>query len=120
MQAKDQFRNMRDQSDLQDAELHGAPRRLKILLVEDNETDVWLFCEAFEALRLDHDIQVVRDGEAALEILTDPEPAGGLPEMILLEINLPKVDGFTVLTTLRADPRWRSIPVIMLSSSRNQ
>ncbi len=93
---------------------------MKILLVEDSETDVWLFCEAFEALHLDHEVQVVRDGEAALDLLTDPDRSDALPEIILLDINMPKIDGFAVLTTMRAHPKLRAIPVIMLSSSRDQ
>src|ERR1041385_8857041 len=101
----------------------GAPpdrpyrRRLKILLVEDNEADVWLFCEAFQALGIEHDIEVARDGEEALDRLSAHE---ALPEIILLDINMPKVDGFTVLSRMRSDPRLRSIPVIILSSSRAQ
>ena len=94
-----------------------ARRRLKILLVEDNEADVWLFCEAFEALQIEHDIEVVRDGEAALDRLNAHE---SLPEIILLDVNMPKVDGFTVLASVRSNPKLRSIPVIVLSSSRAQ
>jgi CheY-like chemotaxis protein len=95
-------------------------KRLKILLVEDNEADVWLFCEAFETLQIQHDIQVVRDGEAALNLLTGPNRTDAPPEIILLDINMPKIDGFAVLTTVRANPELRAIPIIILTSSRDQ
>ena len=111
---------MRHDHDLGDPAGFRPPRRLKILLVEDSEADVWLFCEAFDALRIEHDLHVVRDGERAIELLTSPDRTEALPEIILLDINMPKIDGFTVLTTVRADPRLRAIPVIMLSSSRDQ
>ncbi|SRR5579883_41708 len=108
---------MRDNRDLADWRDQPGRRRLKILLVEDNEADVWLFCEAFEALGIDHDLQVVRDGEMALEMLK----AGDIvPEIILLDINMPKVDGFMLLAAVRAEPKLRTVPIIMLSSSRDQ
>lgn len=111
---------MQQREHLEHSRADRTRRRVKILLIEDNETDVWLFREAFEALRLDHEIQVAGDGEAALEILMDPDRSDALPEIILLDINIPKLDGFAVLTAMRADPNLRSIPVIMLSSSRDQ
>jgi CheY-like chemotaxis protein len=89
---------------------------MKILLVEDNETDIWLFQEAFEALDIPHDLEIARDGEAALDRLKKGAP----PALILLDINMPKVDGFEVLAGVRQDPRLCLIPVIMLSSSRDQ
>ena len=93
--------------------------RLKILLVEDNESDVWLFCEAFEALGIEHDVKVARDGEAALKILKNAPVSDFFPELVLLDINLPKIDGFGVLSEMRANPHLKSIPVIVLSSSRD-
>ena len=93
-------------------------QRLKILLAEDNDADVWLFRQAFQTLQIQHDIQVVRDGEAVLEVLTALEPAA-LPQIILLDINMPKMDGFAALDAIRANPKLRAIPVIMLSSSRD-
>lgn len=89
---------------------------MKILLVEDNETDIWLFQEAFRALRMSHDLEIARDGERALEQLrVDPQP-----DVILLDINMPKLDGFEVLAAIREHPKLCLIPVIMLSSSRDQ
>ena len=101
---------------LENSHRYPTRRRLKILLVEDNEADVWLFCEACDALGIEHDVQVLRDGEQALELLTSGK---NLPEIILLDINMPKLDGFDVLTAARALPQLRSIPIIMLSSSRD-
>ncbi len=109
---------MREPFDLARAPLRAPRRRLKILLVEDNEADVWLFTEAFEALRIDHDLQVLRDGEQALDLLTGPDRTDRPPDIVLVDINMPKVDGFAVLSAVRADPKLCATPVIMLSSSR--
>jgi len=90
-------------------------RRLKILLAEDNDVDVWLFREAFQALGLPHQLEIAPDGEQALARLrTRP-----LPDLILLDLNMPKLDGFEVLSAIRADPKLCLIPVIILSSSRD-
>jgi CheY-like chemotaxis protein len=91
-------------------------RRMKILLVEDNETDIWLFQEAFQALSSPHELEVSRDGERALHRLRTGPP----PDVILLDINMPKLDGFEVLSAVREHPKLCLIPVIMLSSSRDQ
>lgn len=88
---------------------------MKILLVEDNETDLWLFQEAFQALSIEHELEIARDGERALHRLQDGEP----PDLILLDINMPKLDGFEVLSAIRAHPKLCLLPVIMLSSSRD-
>jgi CheY-like chemotaxis protein len=92
-------------------------RRLKILLVEDNEADVWLFKEAFKALEVIHDLETAKDGAEALLRL---QKAGNPPDVILLDINMPRVDGFEVLTYIRSHPRLCVIPVIVLSSSRDE
>ncbi|HUA83540.1 MAG TPA: response regulator [Bryobacteraceae bacterium] len=89
---------------------------MKILLVEDNEVDVWLFQEAFRALGIRHDLEIARDGELALHRLRDGQP----PDLVLLDINMPKIDGFEVLSAIRGHPTLCLIPVIMLSSSRDQ
>jgi two-component system response regulator len=93
-----------------------------ILLVEDNPDDVELTLLAFEEAKLPHEIVVATDGEDALEYLfatgkyaeTDPTV---LPEVVLLDLNLPKVDGVETLKRLRADERTRRLPVVMLTSS---
>lgn len=94
-------------------------RRLKILLVEDNEADVWLFKEAFMALEIQHDLEVVYDGAQAIGRLEEDKTQNP-PDLILLDLNMPKVDGFEVLTFVRQTPQLSVIPVIILSSSRDQ
>ncbi len=94
-------------------------RRLKILLVEDNEADVWLFKEAFLALEIEHDLEIAEDGAQAIERLEEVETFGS-PDLILVDLNMPKVDGFQVLSFIRSTPRLCFIPVIILSSSRDE
>jgi CheY-like chemotaxis protein len=94
-------------------------RRLKILLVEDNEADVWLFKEAFLALEIAHDLEIAEDGAQAIERLEEVETFGS-PDLILVDLNMPKVDGFQVLSFIRSTPRLCFIPVIILSSSRDE
>jgi two-component system, chemotaxis family, response regulator Rcp1 len=95
-----------------------ARRRLKILLVEDSQADVWLFQEAFTALQIEHDLEIAPDGAQAIDQLKDGETLTP-PDLILVDLNMPKVDGFQVLSFVRASPRLCVIPVIVLSSSRD-
>jgi chemotaxis family two-component system response regulator Rcp1 len=92
---------------------------MKILLVDDSEADVYLFQEAFRAVQSVHELEVARDGEEALQQL---RAAGSelLPALILLDLNLPKVDGFEILRAMRSDSKLRVIPVIVVSSSWNK
>lgn len=92
---------------------------LEILLVEDNEGDIRLTIEAFKEAKIRNNIRVVRDGEEALAYLHkqgvyENAPA---PDIILLDINLPKIDGKEVLSTMKRDPILKKIPVIMLTTS---
>ena len=92
---------------------------IEILLVEDNEDDVILIEEAFAGARMMNVINNVRDGEAALAYLRRE----GLyknavrPGLILLDINMPKKDGFEVLEAIKANPQLQPLPVIMLTTS---
>lgn len=90
---------------------------MKILLVDDNRPDVRLFQESFRALRIPHELEVAYSGEEALQTLSSSEHIARLPDLILLDINMPKIDGFEVLTAIRQNPNLRTIPVIILSSS---
>jgi two-component system response regulator len=94
---------------------------VEILLVEDNPNDVELALHALKKNKVSNRIQVARDGEEALDFIFGKDGTGGLneqrPKMILLDLKLPKVDGLEVLKRLKCDPRTRSIPVIMLTSS---
>src|SRR5688572_15640600 len=89
-------------------------REIQILLVEDNEGDIVLTQEALKDGKLKNTITIARDGQEALDRLnSDAE----FPDLVLLDINLPKMTGLEVLTAIKSDPRLRSIPVIMLSTS---
>ncbi len=91
-----------------------------ILLVEDKADDVELTLRAFKKSRISNEVVVVRDGAEALEYLfATGRHAGrlGLPEVVLLDLNLPKVSGLDVLRQMRADERTRRVPVVVLTSS---
>ncbi len=86
-----------------------------ILLVEDDPGDVVLVREAFEHNKVQNELRVASDGVYALEQLHDPELS--LPDLILLDLNLPRKDGREVLAEIRADPRLTAIPVVVLTTS---
>ena len=90
---------------------------IKILLVEDNEGDIILTQEALRDGKIKNNIILARDGVEALAVLDSGE---SLPDLILLDINLPKLNGLEVLTAIKTDPRLKTIPVIMLSTSDEQ
>jgi CheY-like chemotaxis protein len=100
-------------------------RQIEILLVEDNEDDVELTLHTLRKENLANHIYVARDGEEALEFLFcngthANRSLGCLPRLILLDLKLPKVDGMEVLRRLKADARTRSIPVVILTSSKEE
>ena len=93
-------------------------RRATILLAEDNPDDLEITRRAFERSRLTSDLVVLRDGRAVLDYLNRREEAGiPLPDFIILDINLPRVNGLAVLTSIRADKRFAAIPVVVMSAS---
>jgi CheY-like chemotaxis protein len=94
---------------------------VEILLVEDNPSDLELTLHALKRHRLANRIEIVRDGQEALDFLfaATPRP-NGPPKIILLDLKLPKVDGLDVLRAIKADPVTRAIPVIVLTSSREE
>lgn len=95
-----------------------------ILLVEDSPKDVELTLEALAKCQLANEVHVVRDGVEALDYLyargawRAREP--GIPAVVLLDLKLPRVDGLEVLESVKADPALRQIPVVMLTSSREE
>lgn len=91
-------------------------RRVEILLVEDNPGDVRLLRFAFEQISTACNIRVARDGAEALELVKKSRN-NRLPDLILLDLNLPKVSGHEVLTRIKSDPATGAIPVIILSTS---
>lgn len=99
-----------------------ATRAFEILLVEDRAADVRLTREALKEHKLLHNLSVVSDGEQALSFLRrePPHNAAPRPDLILLDLNLPKVDGRRVLTEIKGDPSLRHIPVVVLTSSSSQ
>lgn len=93
-------------------------RKLKILLVEDNPEDVFLTRRVLRKTGLDGEICVKADGSEALQLLDDLFRAGErLPDLILLDINLPDVRGIKVLKEIKSDKRFSRIPVVMLTCS---
>lgn len=88
-----------------------------ILLVEDNPVDLDLTLRAFKRKHLSNPILIARDGEEALDFLPRWEADEPLPAVILLDLKLPKVDGLEVLRQLKEHPRFRHIPVVVLTSS---
>lgn len=88
-----------------------------ILLVEDTEDDIELTRRALKQNRLTNPLIVARDGQEALDYLLGD---GELPAIILLDLQLPKIGGLDVLRRLKAEPRTRLIPIIILTSSREE
>lgn len=89
-----------------------------ILLVEDNPMDLDLTLRAFARRKFANEVQIARDGEEALAWLPRWDEGAAQPAVILLDINLPKVNGLEVLQHLKAHERYRRIPVVVLTSSR--
>lgn len=97
-------------------------REINILLVEDNEGDIVLAKEALKEAKIPNRITVVTDGEKALQYLfrEDGFHDASHPDLILLDINLPKVDGMEVLARIKSDPALKTIPVVMLTTSTSE
>jgi CheY-like chemotaxis protein len=96
-----------------------APRPIEVLIIEDNAADSHLTTTALRDARIANDVHVLEDGEQAMAFLhqqgnyrTAPRP-----DLILLDLNLPKKDGFAVLAEIKTDPTLKTIPVIAVSGS---
>lgn len=94
-------------------------RPVEILLVEDNSADVRLTREALKEAKVSNNLAVVDDGEKAMAYLRRENgyEDASVPDLILLDLNLPRKDGREVLADIKADPRLRQIPVVVLTTS---
>ncbi|MEN9997475.1 MAG: hypothetical protein RI922_465 [Bacteroidota bacterium] len=95
-------------------------KNVHILLVEDNEGDILLTVEALEEGRIANVIEVARDGQEAIDKLEIDLKNNQLPDLILLDINLPKMNGHEVLERLKITEGLKHIPVIILSTSSSE
>jgi chemotaxis family two-component system response regulator Rcp1 len=95
---------------------------IQILLVEDNEGDVLLTLEAFKELKVNNHVAVVRDGAEAIEFLKREGRFADrtIPHLILLDINMPKLNGIEVLEFIKNDEKLKKIPVVMLTTSSSE
>jgi two-component system, chemotaxis family, response regulator Rcp1 len=89
---------------------------MRLLLVEDNEADVVLMQEALCEAGMSADVEVASDGEQALEALRD---GGPLPDLVLLDLNLPRKDGREVLEEVKTDPELCGVPILVLTTSQS-
>jgi len=98
------------------------PSPFEILLVEDNTGDVRLTRDAMRDARILHNLTVAKDGVEAFEILRKEgkHADAARPDLIILDLNLPRMDGREVLAALKSDSTLRSIPVVMLTSSATE
>jgi len=98
---------------------HSGPALLDILVVDDNEDDILLLQESLRGVSAVNLVHSARDGEEAMAYLRreGPYAAAPRPGLVLLDINMPKMNGFEVLNKMKDDPRLRVIPVVILTTS---
>ena len=101
------------------------PNTVELLLVEDNPQDLELAVRALRKANLSNRIQIARDGAEALEFVFCEGAFANrkiedCPKVILLDLKLPKIDGLEVLKRIKADPRTKMIPIVVLTSSKEQ
>jgi len=92
-------------------------KSLDILLVEDNEGDIILTTEAFEESKIINILKVIRDGREVVNFFENLTDKDEIPDLVLLDINLPKMSGHEVLTYIKNHEKYKQIPVIMLTTS---
>lgn len=95
---------------------------IQILLVEDNEGDILLTLEAFKEMKVKNNVAVVKDGAEAIEFLKKQGESADktMPHLILLDINMPKLNGIEVLDFIKKNEKFRKIPVVMLTTSSSE
>jgi two-component system, chemotaxis family, response regulator Rcp1 len=96
-----------------------APQRLNLLLAEDNLPDTVLIREVIRTEGLPIDLHIASDGQTAIDFIeaAEGDPSAPCPDFLLLDLNLPKRDGFEVLKRLRDSEKCKSIPVVIITSS---
>lgn len=101
--------------------IHSSPRPATVLFVEDNEDHTFLLREAFQSSRVLVDLYHVDNGLKCLQFLRQEAPYGNVPrpDLLLLDIRMPLMDGFEVMQALKADERLKSLPVIVMSTSED-
>lgn len=99
--------------------VRGSCRPIEILMVEDNPGDVRLTMEALKEAKVRNNLHLVEDGEAALKFLRCQDPYTNVPrpDLVLLDLNLPKKNGREVLAEIKEDPELKRIPVVILTVS---
>ena len=97
-------------------------KRLEVLIVEDNPGDALLISELMEETGLWIHASIANNGQMALDIFNNGGVQSNLPtpDLVILDLNLPKVNGFEVLAHIKADPKYRSIPVMVMTGSSNK
>jgi CheY-like chemotaxis protein len=97
-------------------------RQIEFLLVEDDPGDVMMTREAFQDYKLHNELHVVSDGAEAMAFLRQEGEYAGRPrpDLVLLDLNLPRMDGRQVLESIKSDPELASIPVVVLTTSENE
>jgi CheY-like chemotaxis protein len=95
---------------------------IEILLVEDNPVDAMMIKEALHLAKIRHQVSLIEDGEAALRFLRNepPHENAARPDVVILDLRLPRVSGHAVLGAMKADPDLRPIPVLVLTTSSAQ
>jgi CheY-like chemotaxis protein len=94
---------------------------MNVLVVEDNEPEQVIMREAFKEARVDHRLQIVKDGFEALQILNGNSPFqdAAKPDLIILDLNMPRKNGLEVLADIKGNPKWKHIPVLVFSNSES-
>ena len=93
----------------------GEPQKLRVFLAEDNLGDVYLIKEALRANNYAFEIDRSEDGESSLGKLSR-FVAGDVPDLIIIDLNMPKMDGLQLLAAIKSSPQWRTIPVVMITT----
>jgi two-component system, chemotaxis family, response regulator Rcp1 len=101
---------------------HQASRPIEVLLVEDSPSDANLTIKGFLNAQIANNLHWVEDGESAINYLREQEEFTNVsrPDLILLDLNLPGMDGREVLTEIKSDPNLKSIPVVIITTSNDE